>query len=105
MEDNERFDIEKVEYDKDGIPVIPRIGFSVPRSYRAQFLQDMIDEVRSTPGEQLMAIFVKYMRARKVETELAAKATPESGRPRIPTYGPKMPVPMPDQTTKQKSDA
>ena len=79
----ERFDIENVDYDKDGIPIIPRIGFWVPKAYRAQFLQDMIDEVRSTPGEQLMAIFVKYMRSRRPD----AQAQPLEGeRRRIPVY-------------------
>lgn len=85
MEDSERFDIETVKYDEDGIPVLPRISFSVPKAYRKEFLQDMLDEVRNTPGEQLMAIVVKYYRIKRSEVQ---KLEP-SGQHRIPVYAPK----------------
>ena len=101
MDESKRFDIETVEYDKDGIPVIPRISFSVPRSYRAQFLQDMIDEVRSTPGEQLQAIFVKYMRMRRAELAASVIAQPGVDQRRIPYYGPKV---LPNKVELNKQD-
>lgn len=89
-EETGRFDIEKIDYDKDGVPIFPRISFSIPRAYRAQFLQMMIDEVRNMPGEQLMAIFVKFMRSTQAENAAAAiLGTTEGERRRIPSYGPK----------------
>lgn len=105
MEDRdiERFDLERLEYDKDGIPVIPRIGFTIPRSYRKQFVQDMLDEVRLSPGEQLMAIFVKYMRARKLQVEAQAAAKSEVERRQIPFYGQKQPPPKADSGKEQNS--
>jgi hypothetical protein len=88
-DDTQRFDIEHIEFDKDGIPVIPRISFSVPKSFRQDFLQRMIDEVRSTPGEQLMAIFVQGMRIYRAEVTAQATLPPEGERRRLPHYGPK----------------
>lgn len=83
----DRFDIDAVEYDKDGVPEIPRISFQVPKPFRNEFIQRMQDEVRLTPGEQLMAIFVQGMRQYRAEV-LAAKG-PEGERRRIPVYAPK----------------
>lgn len=83
----QRFDMDHVEFDKDGVPEIPRISFQVPKPFREEFLQRMIDEVRSTPGEQLMAIFVLGMRQYREEV-LAVKG-PEGERRRIPVYAPK----------------
>lgn len=84
----QRFDIENVKFDEEGIPEIPRISFQIPRQYRAEFLQRMIDEVRLTPGEQLMAIFVQGMRQYRAEAQ-AVKGL-EGERRRIPVYGPKL---------------
>jgi hypothetical protein len=91
MEDElTRFDMENVEFDSDGSPKIPRIGFTVPKAYRREFLQDMIDEVRSTPGEQLMAVFVKYYRMKRTERIAAeTKGSPQAAQNRLPVYGPK----------------
>lgn len=91
-EESQRFNIEEVEYDKDGNPVIPRISFSVPKLYRKEFLQDMLDEVRTTPGEQLMAIFVVYYRWKRAKIMAATKAQSEASVQsdgRLPSYGPK----------------
>ncbi len=90
-EDTERFDIENIKHDTDGIPEIPRISFSVPKAYRKEYLQMMIDEVRLTPGEQLMAIFVKFMRHYRAEVLAVESASelPATERRRIPFYGPK----------------
>lgn len=87
MEETKRFDVEKVEYDTDGTPIIPRINFTVPRSYRKQFYQDMVEEVRATPGEQLMAIFVKYMRMRQTQLAVTSKVPPGGEQRQIPVLG------------------
>ncbi len=89
-DDLNRFDIEDVEYDKEGLPVIPRITFAVPKQYRAEFLQMMTNEVRSTPGEQLMAVFVKFMRTYRAEMAAAGSrttSTPVTEPHRVPAYG------------------
>lgn len=87
-DDMDRFDIDNIQFDKDGLPEIPRISFQVPKPFRAEFLQRMIDEVRSTPGEQLMAIFVQGMRQYRAEVATVVKG-PEGERRRIPVYAPK----------------
>ena len=88
MEDNgemERFDLDNPEYDKDGLPVIPRISFSVPKQYRKEFLHMMVDEVRPSPGAALMAIFVKFMRSYR-EEQLVKNRKPEGERRETMTF-------------------
>ncbi len=100
-EDVKRFDIDNVEYEADGTPIIPRIQFTVPRAYRKQFFQDMMDEVRSSPGEQLMAIFVKYMRMKRAELTASTIVPPGGDRRQIPNYGPKV-LPSKAEINKQE---
>ena len=102
-EETDRFDIDHIQFDKDGLPEIPRISFQVPKPFRAEFLQRMIDEVRSTPGEQLMAIFVQGMRQYRAEVAAATKG-PEGERRRIPVYAPKLPTLATDQGKAQTAD-
>lgn len=97
----EGFDIENVRNDDQGIPEIPRIQFTVPRQYRKEVLQIMHDEIRSTPGELLMAIFVKYMRDYRARME--SRELPEAERRQLPTYVPKQPMTKSDQAVKQNA--
>lgn len=104
MEDNEmtkgdRFDVDNVKFDDEGNPVLPNINFRVPKQYRKEFLKMMIDEVRTTPGEQLMAIFVLFMRRFRAEAVARETATGqlEGSRRRIPDYASKIVAEKPVQ--------
>ena len=102
-EEMDRFDIDHIQFDKDGLPEIPRISFQVPKPFRAEFLQRMHDEVRSTPGEQLMAIFVQGMRQYRSEVQAVTKGL-EGERRRIPVYGPKPSTSAIDQEKSRTAD-
>lgn len=104
MDDNERFDIENVRYEDDGTPIIPRINVTIPKRFRMQFLQDMSDQFRTMPGEQLMAIIIEHFKSRETKKVLAAKGLPEEERRRIPFYGPKQ-IPKVETDSEQKMGA
>ena len=102
----ERFDMETVEYDKDGMPVIPRINFLIPKEYRKDFLQMMVDEVRSTPGELLKSIFVRFMRDYRMKLMNAETTAQLAGERRtIPVYGPKPSKSVPVHNATQSEGA
>jgi hypothetical protein len=77
------FDLNKLDYDKDGIPIMRRIAFDIPRSYRKAFIQMMVDDDRQTPKEMLHIIFVRYMRTRGGG---ATTGSSSEGQKKIPSY-------------------
>jgi hypothetical protein len=103
-ETNSRFDIDAVEYEKDGTPILPRIYFTVPRSCRKQFVNDMLNEVRLSLSDQLASIVIRYYRMR--ESAMQEATQPAQGQPgRVPVYAPKPSRPEAAQAEGQTEDA
>lgn len=88
-DDVQRFDIDNVQIDPKGDPIIPRIYFTIPRKYRKRFIQIMRDEIRSMPSDLLNAIFVRAMTQIEAEEAAAIKAMPGDERRRTPDYSPR----------------
>lgn len=96
--------MQNFELDKDQIPMIPRATVGIPKEIRHEFVQDMIDEVRQTPGELIVAILIKYYRAKRAQRMLNNSTVQPGEKPRIPSYGSKVLKSASDQDRSQTGE-
>lgn len=92
--------------DADGIPVIPRFSFSIPKECCHDFLQHMQEEDRGSAGELLTAIVKRYfrrLRAERMVKEMNATEQPQEARS-IPSYGLRKSMSNADQGKVQNED-
>lgn len=68
---------------------LPRFSYQVPEDLTTDFLQEMKDDVRETPGDCITAILRKFFKQKTEEKMLKAFIESPEERRAIPHYGPK----------------
>jgi hypothetical protein len=89
--------------DQEGYPIIKRPTITIPKEIAHEFVQDMVNEVRGSAGDLVVAILIKYYRMKRTQ-KLQDRSTelPSGDRRRIPVYAPKRAAQDPDQSEVQK---
>jgi hypothetical protein len=84
--------VPEFDRDEEGYPIIRRPTITIPREIANEFIRDMEEEVRQSPGELVTAILIRYYRAKRLEKVAARpriKEEPANEDHRIPDYGAK----------------